>query len=73
MRSVADQLRDDARAATAARSFEERVREAFELAERDARLLSDVRGIALGEARLVLVRQRQRGRLRSACHESLFR
>jgi hypothetical protein len=73
MRSVADQLRADARAATAARTFEERLHGAFALAERDAGLLAEVRGIGLREARCALARQRQRGRLRSACHESLFR
>jgi hypothetical protein len=71
MASVADQLRDEARAATASRTFEERLREAFALADRDARLLADVRGIDVTEARRILARQH--GRVSSPCHESLFR
>jgi len=72
MKSVADELRIEARAQQAARSVDDRLRDALRLGERDARLFAGVRGITVDEARRILSRQRQHGRMRSACHESLF-
>ena len=72
MRSVADALRAAQRRSDASRSFGDLVRQALSLGERDARLLAATRGIPLHDARRVLSQQRQRGRLRSPCHESLL-
>jgi hypothetical protein len=72
MRSVADQLRGETRARNAVRSLDDRLRQCFSLAERDARVFAAARAISVEESRRALARQRQHGRRRSVCHESLF-
>lgn len=72
MKSVADQLRAETMAADAARTFEERLAEALALGDRDTRLLALSRGVSEAEARRLVGRQRQQGRVYSPCHQSLF-
>jgi hypothetical protein len=73
MKSVADALRLEAFAVAAAKSAAERTTLALELGDADVRTFAHARGISLGDARRLLGRQRQHGRHRSRCHESLFR
>jgi hypothetical protein len=50
----------------------QRVDLALELGEADAELYASAHGISIAQASRVLQRNRQYGRRRSACHESLF-
>ena len=72
MKSIADALRAESIAADARRTFGERLRLALANGRRDVRVLAAARGVSETEARRLIGMQRQRGRRRSACHESLF-
>jgi hypothetical protein len=72
MRSVARQLRDATRARLARMSAAERIETALALGEQDVRTLMAARGLSRPEAIREIGRQRQAGRHRSRCHESLF-
>lgn len=72
MKSVADELRAESRAVDARRAFDERLRTALANGDRDVRLFAAAAGITRADARRRLGLQRQCGRIRSACHESLF-
>ena len=72
MPSVADRLRRERLIADSLRTILERVELAFELGEADAELYASAHGISMPQAARVLQRNRQHGRRRSKCHESLF-
>lgn len=72
MKSVGDSLRAETRARDAALDANARVQQALALGDADARTLAAAREISIDEARRSLQRQRQQGRRRSACHESLL-
>jgi HAMP domain-containing protein len=72
MKSVADALRAESRARGAALEVTARVRRALELGDADARMFAAAREISIQDARRSMQRQRQQGRRRSACHESLL-
>jgi hypothetical protein len=72
MRSVADQLRRETARSDGARTPRERLRLALELGDADCDLAAAYRGISVVEARRLLSRNRQLGRVRSRSHESLL-
>jgi hypothetical protein len=67
MRSVADDLRREDRERARLMIVAERVREAFELGDRDLAAFAAFQGLSLPEARRRLDRQRQVGRRLSRC------
>lgn len=69
MRSVADDLRAEARQALAILSPAERLELALRLGDEDIQLLSAARGIPRDDAVAVARRTRQLGRIGSACME----
>jgi len=73
MRSVADELRRQTHADLMARTPGDRISVALALGDADVEILARYRGISLSAARDIIARQRQMGRVRSACHESLLR
>lgn len=72
MRSVADSLRSSTLAGDAARHPAERLEVALRLGDADVSLLAASRAITEAQARRDIARQRQHGRLRSACHEQIL-
>jgi hypothetical protein len=62
MRSVADELRDEARRRDAALSPEARIELALRLGDDDARALAVARGISVAAARAEIARSRRLGR-----------
>lgn len=74
MRSVADELRDEDRAALAAMTPAERVALALALGDRDLETfrLAHAPPLEVDEARRILERRRQAGRRRSRCLEELI-
>jgi hypothetical protein len=69
---VAEYFRADTLARDAARTVAERVAQALELGDADVVTFAAARGLTEEDARRQLDRQRQHGRTRSACHESLI-
>ena len=65
MISIADQLRDESRRRVLAMSPAQRMELALRLGDEDARLYAAANGVSDAEARLVLARRRQAGRLPS--------
>jgi hypothetical protein len=72
MRSVADHLRRETARSDRARTAGERLRLALELGDADCNLAAAYRNISVVEARRLLSRNRQQGRIRSRSHESLL-
>jgi hypothetical protein len=72
VKSIADSLRAEQRAADAARPFAERLRAALALGRRDILMLAAARGVSEQEAARIFARQRQDGRRRSRCHEGVI-
>lgn len=72
MRSVADDLRRENLERARRMTIAERVREAFELGDRDLAAFAAFQGLSLTEARRRLDRQRQVGRRFSRCMRDRF-
>jgi len=72
MRSVADDLRRESVERARRMTIAERVREAFELGDRDLAAFASFQGLSLPEARRRLDRQRQAGRRFSRCMRDRF-